>query len=309
MKRRTALFLAVRSATAMAQELPALATLERMTTQPYDISAAFAMLCNAPKGRAKRCQEGQYAVQIYTSADYAEGYSNPWGKAPEGTWVVKEKLKKSDEGKFERELFTAMRKRETGYFPEGGDWEYSVADAAGKMKETGKLQSCAQCHAEQKAQDFLMRPANNIGMVPFTVPQLRNGNVFLHSSLGWTRGDKLRYEPQEKKNTFGFWVQEKDYLGWKFQISTPGKFQVHALQGCAKGQAGSSVAVELLQGEKVLQTLVFTVEDTGHFQNFTPRNLGELEIKSAGDYQIIFRPIKKAAQAVMDLRQVRLEFR
>lgn len=41
-----------------------------------------------------------------------------------------------------------MRKREPGYFPEGGDWEYAVVAPDGKVQAEGRLALCARCHAE-----------------------------------------------------------------------------------------------------------------------------------------------------------------
>jgi hypothetical protein len=42
----------------------------------------------------------------------------------------------------------AMAKRAPGFFPEGGDWEYIVLDAKGRLEDRGKLTLCARCHAE-----------------------------------------------------------------------------------------------------------------------------------------------------------------
>jgi hypothetical protein len=41
-----------------------------------------------------------------------------------------------------------MRKREPGYFPEGGDWEYAVVSPEGRVLAEGRLVLCARCHAE-----------------------------------------------------------------------------------------------------------------------------------------------------------------
>ena len=50
----------------------------------------------------------------------------------------------------------------------------------------------------------------------------------------------------------------------------------------------------------------FTVEETGHFQRFVPREIGQIEL-AAGDNTLTIRPLKKAKAAVMDLRRVILE--
>ena len=76
----------------------------------------------------------------------------------------------------------------------------------------------------------------------------------------------LRYEPLPHKNTLGFWTQADDWASCEFTVTKPGTFTVEVLQGCGKGSGGSEVEVAV--GE---QTLTFTVEDTGGFQNFKAR--------------------------------------
>ncbi|HEX6044665.1 MAG TPA: cytochrome P460 family protein [Pyrinomonadaceae bacterium] len=77
-------------------------------------------------------------------------------KFPVGSMVVKEKFDKPDSTS--PELLTAMIKREAGYYPEGGDWEYLVLDgAASKIVERGKLTRCSGCHVPYKYSDFITR--------------------------------------------------------------------------------------------------------------------------------------------------------
>jgi hypothetical protein len=42
----------------------------------------------------------------------------------------------------------AMVKREPGYYPAGGDWEYVVTVAEGRIEDRGQIQLCARCHAD-----------------------------------------------------------------------------------------------------------------------------------------------------------------
>ena len=75
---------------------------------------------------------------------------------PVGTLVVKEKLERRDAA--EPELLTAMYKREAGYDPEGGDWEYLVLDGRGtKVRARGRLESCRACHRADADTDFVSR--------------------------------------------------------------------------------------------------------------------------------------------------------
>ena len=55
-----------------------------------------------------------------------------------------------------------------------------------------------------------------------------------------------------------------------------------------------------------LQSLKFTVQDTGHFQNFVSRQIGEVQLP-AGRFTLSVKPQTKPGVAVMDLRQVTLK--
>ncbi|QDV68404.1 hypothetical protein Poly24_21130 [Rosistilla carotiformis] len=136
---------------------------------------------------------------------------------------------------------------------------------------------------------------------PHRVSQSEDGSITLPAHHAVTHGVLLRYEPQSHKNTIGYWANAKDWAQWQVQIARPMEFQVEVLQGCGKGHGGSTVAIELAG-----QTCQFTVEDTGHFQNFKPRNVGTLRVESPGDYSLDVRAIEKVKGAVCDIRQIRL---
>ncbi len=133
-------------------------------------------------------------------------------------------------------------------------------------------------------------------------PQAKDGTILLHSRTAEVHGLQLRYEPLPHKDTLGYWTRADDWASWEFTVTTPGTFAVEVLQGCGKDQGGSTVEVSL--GE---QTLTFTVEDTGHFQNFKAREIGRVTVDKAGHYTLTVKPKKKAAGAVMDLRSVTLK--
>ena len=88
----------------------------------------------------------------------------------------------------------------------------------------------------------------------------------------------------------------------EFTLTKPGKFAVEVLQGCGKGQGGSEVEVEVAG-----HNLLFTVEDTGHFQNFKARAIGTVALDKPGRYELTVKAKKKAGAAVMDLRSVMLK--
>ncbi|MEW4487145.1 hypothetical protein AB1L42_03640 [Thalassoglobus sp. JC818] len=120
-------------------------------------------------------------------------------------------------------------------------------------------------------------------------------------------GTKLRFEPQPHKNTIGYWTNPQDWVSWTIQVDQACSAQLEVFQGCGKGQGGSDVNFVLTHEDDVLQTIEYVVEETGHFQNFKLRSVGELKFPKAGRYQIEIRPQRLAAKAVMDVRQLVLK--
>ncbi len=136
-----------------------------------------------------------------------------------------------------------------------------------------------------------------------------DGSLFLPAHLATTQGDKIRYEPQTFKNTVGYWAGMQNSASWTMTIAKPGKFNVGILQGCGAGNGGSTAEVALVPlsaAEKPVAQLEFEVLETGHFQNFVWRNLGEIQITDAGEYQLRISPKNIKRAALMDVRAVHL---
>lgn len=128
------------------------------------------------------------------------------------------------------------------------------------------------------------------------------GAVVLHARHATVYGRTVRYEPQEHKNTVGYWTDGSDRVGWHFILSKPGTFAVTILQGCGDGSGGSEV--EFAVNGQVLNV---TVQETGGFQKFVERAIGRVTLKDAGKlYTLTVTPKRKPGVAVMDLRQVTL---
>lgn len=158
-----------------------------------------------------------------------------------------------------------------------------------------------------------VRPADPVAVVvevkgrpriakePVVVEPGETGSILLAAHTATPHGKVLRYEPQPHKNTLGYWVDAGDWCEWHFRASRPGTYRVTVLQGCGKGQGGSSVMIQVAG-----QALDYTVEDTGHFQNFVERTAGTVKIEKPEEQILAVRAVKKAKAAVMDLREVRL---
>ena len=90
------------------------------------------------------------------------------------------------------------------------------------------------------------------------------------------------------------------------KVETPGRFNVGILQGCGKGQGGSDAVINIQNSTDQSSTkLDFKVEETGHFQNFKWRTIGEIEL-SQGQQTLEIRPVKIANKALMDVRAIHL---
>ena len=133
-----------------------------------------------------------------------------------------------------------------------------------------------------------------------SIGQALDRSMLLHARDATIHGTKLQYETKPHKNTVGYWVNVSDQVCWDFTVTSGGMFDVEIHQGCGKGQGGSLVALEIA-GKKI----DFTVMDTGHFQNFIPRRVGSVNL-AKGKHRFWIKPVKKARNAIMDVRRIRL---
>jgi hypothetical protein len=139
----------------------------RITKSPYQMEQFVMMRCIGPSPEEKRVIQKEKSlgisdphikkyVHVYVSQN-GEAAMRTWnGVFPEGAIVLKEKF--SDAGGTKTELFTGMIKRETGYNPECGDWEFfTLPGNASTISERGKIQNCMDCHVEYKDSDFVTK--------------------------------------------------------------------------------------------------------------------------------------------------------
>jgi hypothetical protein len=132
---------------------------------------------------------------------------------------------------------------------------------------------------------------------PPTLTGQPDGTIRLHARDAWVHGEVLRYEPQPFKNTLGWWSRLEDWASWTLEVPRTGRYALEILQGCGAGQGGSEVEFSI--GDASVLT---TVEDTGGFQNFVRRVIGEMDL-SAGKQTLKVKPRTKPGVAVMDLRE------
>lgn len=190
------------------------------------------------------------------------------------------------------------------YYETGRRELFNLAEEAGEGKNHSAEQP-AMVEELAKKLDVWRKQVSAQMMTPnpdyVPNPQGADEIIVLPASKADVTGTMLRYEPLPHKNTLGYWVRPEDTASWEFQVTKPGTFVVEALQGCGTGSGGSEV--EFAVGN---QRLTMIVQDTGHFQNFVPRVIGQIKFDQPGRYTLTVKPIKKPGVAVMDLRQVKL---
>jgi len=134
-----------------------------------------------------------------------------------------------------------------------------------------------------------------------------DGSFYLPAHFAVTRGHKLRYEPQSFKNTVGYWVGKQDTAVWTIHLAEPGRFNVAVLQGCGKGQGGSTATMTFISPVKdISPTIEFEVVDTGHFQNFRWVHVGECELRHLDKVEVVVAPEQIKTSALMDIRAIHL---
>src|SRR5215217_4210495 len=112
----------------------------KVNQRPYRISSEVDALCRLPTrddyAYAQRQNPHAAAyVNVYVNKIGARVMSSQEQSFPIGTIIVKEKFYSDRielKEKSKPTLFTVMIKRESGYNPESGDWEYAVVSGDGK---------------------------------------------------------------------------------------------------------------------------------------------------------------------------------
>lgn len=132
---------------------------KKANPEPVRMLSKFDLLCRTVMpGEIAKEQKVNPHIQRYITV-----YVNPIGEKammkggsfPIGSVVVKEKFEKDLKTPV---LSTIMIKRERGYNPACGDWQFAVLDAfTSKLEGDGKIDSCMNCHKTQPKQDFVYR--------------------------------------------------------------------------------------------------------------------------------------------------------
>ncbi len=160
-KALTTATLAVETAPPQVDEVHGYRTWTLVNPQPVLISSVVNLLCRAPtvanRDDEARNPHMRRLISVYVNPLGQQAMMNERNpKFPVGSVIVKEKFTPNKRGA--PELLTVMVKREQGFNPAGGDWEYMVTNGAGtKIDARGKIESCQSCHVSMRESGFVYR--------------------------------------------------------------------------------------------------------------------------------------------------------
>ncbi len=127
----------------------------RVTRNPYHVTRVGPLDCSRPNV-FPHSPHGEHWIDVFTSPNAAPMMTTGKGVYPEGAMILKQKY--LDAAGYNTEFYTGMRKRERGYNPELGDWEFFMLDSNGDtVIARGKIESCMDCHRKYEATDFVSR--------------------------------------------------------------------------------------------------------------------------------------------------------
>lgn len=130
-----------------------------VTPNPVPVPLSLWLLCRHPNreelAEAERAHgdHAHHVVSIFVNGLAAAHFADASAAMPPGSIVVKEKLDGDEVA-----AVAAMIKREAGFSPETGDWEFLYASKTSERGESKPLQAhCGGCHGAVKSTDWLFR--------------------------------------------------------------------------------------------------------------------------------------------------------
>jgi hypothetical protein len=124
-----------------------------LNQKPYHIPVPDPALCSAP---FQHLSKTDHWINILVSPESTNQIMTGVGLYSVGSVILKQKFLDSEGRK--ADIYTGMLKRERGYNPECGDWEFFTLDSSGfKVTSCGKLKSCMECHEKCESSDYVTR--------------------------------------------------------------------------------------------------------------------------------------------------------
>lgn len=135
-----------------------LTNLTRVTIKPVAMQPSVAGAC-APAilpGHSTLVTNREAVIHVYVTPAAEPAMKQSAVSFPLGTVILKQKLA-TPTAKVP-ELYTGMLKREKGYNPDCGDWEFfTLSGDAKSVTSRGRIESCMDCHKRYPSSDFVTK--------------------------------------------------------------------------------------------------------------------------------------------------------
>ena len=129
-----------------------------------------------------------------------------------------------------------------------------------------------------------------------------DGSVLLPAGSAEVTGHgPATYEGGHQRDCIGVWSSKDNQATWTFRVDKPGRYAVEVTTAARPTSAGNAFQVEVSG-----QTVLGQVESTGDWGVFVARQVGAINIATAGAQTLTVRPVKIAGEGLMNLRTVRL---
>jgi hypothetical protein len=145
------------------KRLENLSTLTKFTKERVVIHGQLAVDCRKPDppNHVELIGTLQAAIEVYVTPEGFASFVEPQTPFPVGTIVLKEKFAAAEAKS--PELYTGMLKREKGYNPKCGDWEFFTLTGDRKaITARGRINSCMDCHQQYAKSDYVTRRYKNV---------------------------------------------------------------------------------------------------------------------------------------------------
>jgi hypothetical protein len=125
------------------------------------------------------------------------------------------------------------------------------------------------------------------------------GNYILSAYKGHAHGPAIKYMPEWE--AFG-WFTAEDSVVWDVEIDKAGRFDVHLTWSVSDEEAGKKFT--FIAGNDRIDG---TVDRSGSWETFKTVKIGTVSLKR-GRHKAVFKPFEKFnGEALLDLKEIRLE--
>jgi hypothetical protein len=128
----------------------------KVNAKPIHMAPQIAMLCRGPASWQTHANphDPKFFTVYVNKTGVAAMKKQGLTQFPAGSIIVKEKLP-TESG--QPELLTVMVKKEAGFDPKHGDWQYFTADGDGNKTSQDDVAKCQSCHEVTKENDYVFR--------------------------------------------------------------------------------------------------------------------------------------------------------